>query len=264
VTSENVPARPAATVLLVREAREGSGIEVLMMRRAAGAAFAGGMYVFPGGAVDDADGGQEVAAHVDGLDDAIASATLGVERGGLAYWVAAIRECFEEAGVLIARTVAGGDVPVLGDERWAVHRGELSMAELCRRHGVRLDAGALRYVAHWVTPAGEARRRFDTRFFLGAAPDGQDGIHDDAELVDSRWFAPSDALAAAERAEVTLMPPTIANLRFIAGCASVSDALASAGAIGPPPRIEPRIRRGPDGKFVGLSFPGDPDYDSLA
>jgi 8-oxo-dGTP pyrophosphatase MutT (NUDIX family) len=254
---DDVPLRPAATVMLVRDAADG-GIEVLMVRRAAAAAFAGGMYVFPGGRVDEADSDEGVVAFVDGVDDAMASAALDLPRGGLAYWVAAIRECFEETGLLLATATVAG----MGDHRWAVHRGELSMAELCRRAGVRLDAGALRYVSHWVTPVGETSRRFDTRFFLAAAPAGQEGRHDDAELVDSRWLAPGDALAAAQRRELMLMPPTEANLRFIAGCSTVAEALARADAAGPPPRIEPRIRRGPDGRMVGIILPDDPDYDA--
>jgi 8-oxo-dGTP pyrophosphatase MutT (NUDIX family) len=256
VVGDDVPLQPAATVMLVRDLDAG-GIEVLMVRRAAAAAFAGGMFVFPGGRVDDADGAEAVAAFVDGLDDATASAALDLPRGGLAYWVAAIRECFEEAGVLLALPA----VDVTAADRSAVHRGELSMAELCRSHGLRLDAGALRYVSHWVTPVGESRRRFDTRFFLAATPAGQEGRHDDAELVDSRWLAPGDALAAAERRELMLMPPTRANLRFIADCSTVAEALARADAAGPPPRIEPRIRRGPDGRMIGIILPDDPDYD---
>jgi 8-oxo-dGTP pyrophosphatase MutT (NUDIX family) len=261
--SEEIPLRPAATVMLVRDAEAG-GIEVLMVRRATSAAFAGGMYVFPGGRVDDADGAPEAAAFVAGLDDAAASAALGLPSGGLAYWVAAIRESFEEAGLLLACSSDGGDAPATADDRWAVHRGELSMIELCRRHDVLLDAGALRYVSHWVTPVGEVARRFDTRFFLAAAPAGQDGRHDDAELVDSRWVVPAEALAAADRGELVLMPPTAANLQFIAGCATVDAALARADSAGPPPRIEPRIRRGPDGKMIGVATPDDPDFDALS
>ncbi len=100
--------------MLVRDIDEG-GIEVFMVRRAVRAAFAAGMYVFPGGRVDDADGGTEVAAFVSGLDDAAASAKLGLPNGGLAYWVAAIRECFEEAGLLLARSI-GADA-CAGDGR---------------------------------------------------------------------------------------------------------------------------------------------------
>ncbi|MDF2732977.1 MAG: hypothetical protein K0S92_1611 [Desertimonas sp.] len=255
--------RPAATVMLLRDAHDG-GIEVLMVRRAVAAAFAGGIYVFPGGAVDAADRTPEIGALVSGLDDVAASQRLGVPSGGLAYWVAAIRECFEEAGLLLAHPADAQPVPsAIDGERWAVHRGELSMVELCRRHGVLLDAGALRYVSHWVTPVGEVARRFDTRFFLGAAPDGQEGRHDDAELVDSRWVAPADALAAFDRGELVLMHPTEANLRFIADCATVAEALAHADATGPPPRIEPRIRRDAEGKMVGIALPDDPAYDDL-
>ena len=139
-----------------------------------------------------------------------------------------------------------------------MHNGDLSMVELCRRHDVLLDAGALRYVSHWVTPVGESRRRFDTRFFLAAAPDGQDGRHDDAELDDSRWVVPGDALDAADQGELVLMHPTAANLRFIAACATVADAFAVADAAGPPPRIEPRIRRDADGHMVGIALPARP------
>ncbi len=102
-----VPLSPAATVMLVRDGAD--GLEVFMLRRALGASFAGGVYVFPGGRVDAADHAAELEAICDDLDDRQASARLGLDRGGLAYWVAAIRECFEEAGVLLARPVDGDD-----------------------------------------------------------------------------------------------------------------------------------------------------------
>ena len=126
-----------------------------------------------------------------------------------------------------------------------------------------LDAGALRYVVALGDAGRRVGRRFDTRFFLAAAPDGQDGRHDDAELDDSRWVVPADALAAFDRGELVLMHPTEANLRFIADCATVAEALAHADAAGPPPRIEPRIRRDAEGKMVGIALPDDPDYDDL-
>lgn len=270
-----VPVRPAATVMLVRDrlaagdgghtgrssgdggdSSDESGIEVLMVRRAAGAVFAAGMYVFPGGRVETADGDDDVARFVTGLDDAAACALLGVEAGGLAHWVAAIRECFEETGVLLASGGDGDEPDRLAADRRAVHAGELSMAELCRRHGLVLDAGALRYVAHWVTPAGETSRRFDTRFFLAAAPPGQDGAHDEIELVDSRWVSPSAALAAAARGELMMMPPTISNLELVAGCSGVVEALQRAADRGRPRRIEPTIRRQPDGSIVIVSLHG--------
>ena len=258
---ETVPAVPAATVMLARDDDE--GVEVFVLRRTTNAAFGAGMYVFPGGKVDDIDHAETLEPYCDGLDDTQASALLGVNHGGLAYWVAAVRECFEEAGVLLARSRDGGP-PVFDEEdRRAVHAGELSMEELCRRHDLVLDLSAIRYVAHWVTPVGEGNRRFDTRFFLAAAPENQEGLHDDHETVDSRWVRPLSAIAQAEAGELQLMPPTIANLRFVGGHRTAEEALAAAGAAGPPPRIQPKIRRGDDGRVTGVAMPGDPDYDAL-
>jgi len=246
--------------MLVRDASP-PGLEVFMLRRTASATFAAGMYVFPGGRVDEADGTAVVEAAGTGLDDGAASKLLGVDQGGLAYWVAAVRECFEEAGVLLARRRdgGGGPVPTEDSERRSVHAGELSMAELCRRHDLVLDLSAMRYVAHWVTPVGESRR-FDTRFFLAAAPPGQDGAHDDAELVDSRWVRPAEAIAQGEAGELLMMPPTIANLRTLAESDDVASALAAADAAGRPPRIQPRLRRDANGRVIGIALPGDPDY----
>jgi 8-oxo-dGTP pyrophosphatase MutT (NUDIX family) len=257
-----VPARPAATVLLVRDA-DPSGIEVFVEQRTTNAAFAAGMYVFPGGRVDDIDHAAELEPYCDGLDDATASARLGIDKGGLAFWVAAVRECFEEAGVLLARRRDGGPLVVDEADRKAVHAGELSMEELCRRDDLVLDLTAIRYIAHWVTPVGEGPRRFDTRFFLAAAPEDQEGVHDDTELVHSMWVVPAHAVAQAEAGELLMMPPTIANLRFVSECADADAALALADSVGTPPRILPKIRRAADGRPAGVSLPGDPDYDDL-
>jgi 8-oxo-dGTP pyrophosphatase MutT (NUDIX family) len=259
--SASVEAQPAATVLLVRDAAP-SGVEVFVLRRTASAAFAAGMYVFPGGRVDDVDHAAELEPYCEGLDDAAASARLGVEHGGLAYWVAAVRECFEEAGVLLARRRDGSPLVVPDSDRTAVHRSELSMEELCRRHDLVLDLAAIRYIAHWVTPTGESPRRFDTRFFLAAAPPDQEGVHDDAELVHSMWVRPADAVAQAEAGELVMMPPTIANLRFVAECADAAAALAKADAAGAPQRIQPKVLPSPDGPRR-VSLPGDHDYDDL-
>lgn len=264
----SIPARPAATVMLIRDSLDdhggaGPGVDVFVMQRTLGAAFAAGMFVFPGGRVDDADDGPAIEPYVSGMDDASASLALGIDRGGLAYWVAAIRECFEESGVLLARTRTGDQPRPARGERDAVHRGELSMVDLCRRHDLVLDAGAMRYVAHWVTPVGEMPRRFDTRFFLAVAPPGQDGVHDDGETVDSRWVRPADSLRAVDDGALLMMPPTIANVRFLAGCSGTADAMAKAGTAGPPPRIQPRIRRDADGAIVGFAMPGDADYNTL-
>ena len=136
------------------------------------------------------------------------------------------------------------------------------MEELCRRHDLVLDLSAMRYIAHWVTPIGE-RRRFDTRFFMAVAPEGQEGAHDDAELVDSRWVRPADAIGQAAAGELLMLPPTIATLQFVAGCTSSADAVALADAVGTPERIQPRLRRDAAGRVAGIALPGDADFDDL-
>jgi 8-oxo-dGTP pyrophosphatase MutT (NUDIX family) len=235
-----VPVRPAATVMLVRDA---AGIEVFMLRRTLNAVFGSGMYVFPGGKVETHDG-----------DD--------VDR---AHRLAAIRECFEEAGVLLARDGSGAHVtdghPAL-DHRTGVHAGDVDLLALCDEHGLVPAIDELAWVAHWITPKGEGARRFDTRFYLAPAPPEQHSVHDDNETIASMWVAPTDALAQARAGELTMMPPTIANLEYLAGFATVEAAMAHARALPPPPCILPKIVFR-DGAIAGIKLPGDPGYDEL-
>jgi 8-oxo-dGTP pyrophosphatase MutT (NUDIX family) len=259
-----VPVRPAATVMLVRDAVDGSsGVEVFMLRRSTNAVFGAGMYVFPGGRVDGLDGATDLEPHVVGLDDEQASARLGIDRGGLAFWVAAIRECFEEAGVLLARRRDGNALDLRDDDRHAVHAGTLSMAELCRRDDLVLDLSTTHYVAHWITPAGEARR-FDTRFFVALAPDDQDPLHDDGETIDSLWVRPEDAIAMLREGRLTMMPPTVANLRFLSEHRTSHAVIAAAAELDRPRPVLPRLRVDADGQVVGVAMPDDPDYATLA
>lgn len=267
-----VAVRPAATVMLVRDAVDAVGIEVIMLRRTMQAAFAGGMYVFPGGRVDDVDGASEMETVCDGLTDARASELLQIDSGGLAYWVAAIRECFEEAGVLLARSLADGEVVRFDDEfvaarftaaRPLIHDSSLGLVELCAREGLRLTTDAIAYIAHWVTPLGE-NRRFDTRFFLARAPLAQEPLHDDGETIASLWVRPADALARAASGELMMLPPTIACLEFLHPHATTDAAMAAASTIGVPPRILPKIRVSTaPGAPLDLLMPGDPGYDLL-
>jgi 8-oxo-dGTP pyrophosphatase MutT (NUDIX family) len=255
-----VPIRNAATVMLVRDGDV--GVEVFMLRRTASASFAAGMYVFPGGRVDDADHATELEPFCDGLDDPTASGQLSIESGGLAYWVAAVRECFEEAGILLAWRRDGGHLDLDESTRHAVHDGSLSMVDLCRRHDLVLDLSTTQYVDHWITPAGE-RRRFDTRFFVTEAPEGQDGVHDDKETVESAWVRPQRALEMHDAGELMMMPPTIKNLTWLAGFATADDAVEAGRQITEPPTTLPKIRLDADGNMVGIAMPGDPDYDTL-
>ena len=259
-----VPVKPAATVMLVRDAADTdeAALEVFMLRRTGSAAFAAGMYVFPGGRVDDVDHADAIAPFCRGLSDDEASAQLGIDSGGVAYWVAAVRECFEEAGILLAERRDGAPLAVGDDERHAVHDGTLSMVELCRRHELVLDLSTTQYVDHWITPIGE-NRRFDTRFFITAAPDDQDGLHDDKETVASLWITPTRALQMHADGELLMLPPTIHNLRFLAGFDSADAAIRAGAERTDIACILPKLRTGDDGRFVGIAMPGDPDYDEL-
>ncbi len=259
----DVPVKPAATVMLVRDAVDGEpGVEVFMMRRTTNAAFGAGMYVFPGGRVDGVDGADDIAPYCRGLDDRTASAKLGIDHGGLAYWVAAVRECFEEAGVLLAEPRTGGKLQLRNEDRHEVHDSSLSLVELCRRDDLVLDLSTTHYVDHWITPVGE-QRRFDTRFFLSEMPSDQEPLHDDKETVDSLWVRPADALQMQADGELMMMPPTMANLRFLVPHDTAADALAAGAAVDRPACTLPKLKRDADGRIVGISLPGDPDYDTL-
>lgn len=266
-----VPISEAATVMLVRDAVDGRGpgVEVFMMRRTKNAVFGGGFYVFPGGRIDPADRDPEIATVCTGLDDVAASHRLSLDDGGLGYWVAAIRECFEEAGVLLAASPTGDvlrfDEPArtqrFAEYRHAIHDGTMSLATLCRAENLVLTLADVRYVSHWITPPGE-RRRFDTRFLVARAPDAQEPLHDDGETIASLWIRPADALDQMERREWMLMPPTERNLEFLAAFDTANGVMHAAATLPPPPAIRPRLRTDDEGR-VHLVFADDPGYDAL-
>jgi 8-oxo-dGTP pyrophosphatase MutT (NUDIX family) len=189
-----------------------------VLERTRRAVFGPGATVFPGGAVDSADREPRALQHVGGLDERSASAAQGLPHGGLAFRLAAVRECFEEAGILLAHDEGG--VAVEHDDRLAAERvlmnaGELSFADFLAARQLVVDAGELRLFSHWLTPVG-APRRYNTWFFVAPAPDGEDGAHDDNELVASGWVRPADALAQAATGAIDLILPTEMSLRALA------------------------------------------------
>ena len=247
-----VAIRPAATVMLVDDRPD---LHVLMLRRHARQAFAGDMWVYPGGAVDVADAA-EAAPHCDGLDDRTASRRLGVDAGGLAYWVAAVRECFEEAGVLFATLPDdAGAVERLAAHRDALNRHEVAFGDIVTAEGLRLQVDRLHPVAHWITPLGPPRR-FDTRFFLAAFPEGQVAAHDDGEAVHHEWVRPAEAVEAWRAERMAMMSPTARMLMCLAPFTSAADVAAAAAAGLPPDQV--RVpREGP----YRILLPGDAGYD---
>ncbi len=225
---EVVP-RDAATVMLVRDAPD---FEVFMLRRNLTSVWIAGASVFPGGAVDADDCDRRWEARCAGWDDRRASRALERTDGGLSFFVAAIRETFEEAGVLLARDPAGvaadGRHDHLTSARVALNAGEHDFDTLVRTHDLVLATDELLPVSHWVTPPG-GPRRYDTWFFLAAAPEGE-YLHDDTELIASAWVRPVDALAAGDRGEVDLILPTRRNLELLARFGTAAEALAAARA----------------------------------
>jgi 8-oxo-dGTP pyrophosphatase MutT (NUDIX family) len=250
----HVEVQPAATVMLVRDAGDGpdGSLEVLMLRRHPESVFAADAWVFPGGRVDDADGlATPISA---GPSDEEASQALGLPSGGLAYWVAAARECFEEAGILLARHADTGawldtanewSAARLARNRRDVHAGTATLGSVLEAEGLVLDLSGVHYVSHWITPPGRTARRFDTRFFVAEAPPDQAVSHDASETVESVWATPADALARGAEGEITLLVPTIANLKALVQFSSTGELVAAARAIGDVPVAAPRFRGDP-------------------
>ncbi|HEV2368582.1 MAG TPA: hypothetical protein VGR90_01825 [Acidimicrobiales bacterium] len=266
----DVPVRDAATVMLVRDlpAGAGPGIEVFMLRRNLNSVFVGGAYVFPGGAVDEADRHQNLGPYSAGRSDAEASALLGVGDGGLAFWVAAVRECFEEAGVLLAYD-RHGQVLSLADPdteaRFSGYRREIdtgarTLVDVCIAEDLNLAVDRIHYFSHWITPVG-APRRYDTRFFVTAAPEEQVPLHDNRETIAGIWIRPAEALERHRARELDLIFPTIRNLEAIGRFDRAADLLAAAVRIESVPAILPRVVD--DGNGVRIVLPGDPLYDDL-
>jgi len=213
------PIRPAATVILIREAPV--SFEIFMLKRTSRASFASGMFVFPGGKVDGDDHLHMYDAHRHGPTDAQSQqvSALGDEWRG--YWVAAIRETFEEAGLMLA--YRGGELLSYDDEslhdrfdayRGPLHSEELSLLEICHREDLQLAVDQVHFYNRFVTPLGRPRR-FDTRFFIAAAPEAQRARHDEKETVDSIWITPGEALARNRAREFDLMNVTRMQLEWL-------------------------------------------------
>jgi 8-oxo-dGTP pyrophosphatase MutT (NUDIX family) len=235
------PARPrdAATVMVLRTAAADTGVEVLMLRRTAAMKFAPGAYVFPGGSVDPADYGAEIGWQ--GPSAAEFGARLGASAEvARALVCAAVRETFEESGVLLAGPPSAGPPsagppgagplatpsgPSWEADRLAVAAGTLTLAELLSGRGLVLRADLLVPWARWITPDGEPRR-FDARFFAAALPEGQEAVGHEAEADHVAWLRPADALRAAKAGEISLLPPTATTLNDFASAVAAGAGLA--------------------------------------
>lgn len=244
ISSKDSEPVPSATILLLRDGD--SGLEVFMVKRHHEIEFAAGALVFPGGKAASGDFDPDISDFADGVSTWSA--------GLRAVAVAAIREAFEEAGVLIARDQDTGELvsetrlASLDHYREQIEKGETSLLMMLRQERLRLASDQLAHFAHWVTPM-HMPRRYDTHFFLVRSPFGHSGQHCGRESVDSLWVRPQDAIA--NRKEWRIMFPTRLNLMKLAESRSVDDALARARSE-PPLTVEPWIEEGPDGKRLRI------------
>jgi 8-oxo-dGTP pyrophosphatase MutT (NUDIX family) len=245
------PATEAATIVLLREGT--SAPEIFMVKRARSMGFAGGMMVFPGGKVDAQDAAlaadPALAPGFDALDPVDARAR-----------VAAVRETFEEAGVLVTRGPAVAE-DVRREWRPRVARTEVPFVDFLRTAGHRLDPALLTPFAHWCPPENLDARRFDTRFYLAAMPDGEDALHDGEESTTSHWITAADALAQAEAGTARVIFPTKCNLHRLAVHADIAALHAHAAAT--PLRLMQPIIEARDG-VPWITIPDDAGYPYTA
>jgi 8-oxo-dGTP pyrophosphatase MutT (NUDIX family) len=232
----------AATVILLRD-KNNEGFEVFLLKRHEKSSFMGGNFVYPGGRVDRDDGSLESFAH----------------------WIAAIRELFEEAGVLLAYDQKGNlfqlrnpdDQRKFLNYRESLQKGKISICEMAQKEKLLLALDQLHYYAHWITP--EARsERFDTRFFLAHYPLGQEASHDQKETTAGVWITPQKALKKNLKGEAILSPPTLKTLEDLSRFKSIDDVFDSLRRQEVQP-ILPILTKISDNPLI--IFPWDPEYD---
>jgi 8-oxo-dGTP pyrophosphatase MutT (NUDIX family) len=245
------PIKDASTVIVLREASD--GLETFLLCRHQRSGFLGGAHVFPGGKVDPSDREPSWRARVDRPTEDITT-QLGETNAevGLGLLVAAVRETFEEAGVLLAKTAVGVD---LAATRRRLHDGA-SFLELAGDIDMKIDSLALTPYARWITPKMETRR-FDTRFYIAVLPEGQSASHDGTETTSATWLRPAGAVEDMLAGRIKLAPPTVRTLSWLAQFDDAKSVIADALSR-KPPLIRPRLVTGDDSWFLAL--PGDPEH----
>lgn len=247
-----VPTRPAATVVLLREGSGGS--EVLLLRRARSSGFVPGAWVFPGGRVDTEDADPRLLQRVEGLDAGEAARRLHLPDAvppAIAYYMASVREAFEETGLWPGHGGPDPSSPVVGEAREGLLSGTLGFPEVLERLDLRIPGQALEYIAHWITPVVEPRR-YDTRFFAAVVPGGMDALVDAREMTGAVWLSPSEALERNLAGELPMVFPTLHTLRALEGDRPPGVLLERFRGR-PVPAILPRLVRTPTG--VSLRLP---------
>lgn len=252
---------PAATLVLLRD-RSAGPFDVLLIRRHGASKFAAGDFVFPGGKIEADDNPDDAAAWCRDLDPAEAERVLGLaaSRTALGYWIGAIRETFEEAGVLLAYGPDGRPArvadPRFAAYRRACHADNRAFWDMIRAERFTLATDRLVYFAHWITPEVNPLR-FDTRFFAAEMPAAQEAAADEREITEVRWLPVREAFDANARGELPLRPPTMKNLALFDGAKTAAEALARLRDR----RVQtimPRVIG--EGATRTVLMPGDPGY----
>lgn len=261
--------RKATTIILLRDSNPG-GFEVFLLKRHEGNVFMGGNFVYPGGRVEKGDGDEEIIPYCRGLLPDQAAQILGETdsaENGLAYWIAGVRELFEEAGVLLAYDRTGRPLRIDQDDaknRFALHRrdlqiGNTTLLQIVRDEGLILALDQCRYYAHWITP--EARHvRFDTRFFVAPSMPGQEASPDTRETTEGVWIRPVEALHRNLEGAVALSPPTLKTLEDLSRFDTIEDVHAALPEKSMSPVLPILLNHGADEVLI---FPWDPDYPTL-
>jgi 8-oxo-dGTP pyrophosphatase MutT (NUDIX family) len=261
--------KKASTVILLR-GKKNTGFEVFLLRRHEKAASWAGNFVYPGGRVDPHDGQQDIALSCRGLSREKAQQVLGASvppEEALAYWIAAIRELFEEAGVLFANNQTGNPFLLRNASerekfllyRESLQKGLLTISEMVQKERLRLALDQLYYYAHWITPEA-LPQRFDTRFFVACHPARQQASHDQKETTAGTWISPQQALEENLKGSAVLSPPTLKTLEDLSRFQRIEDVLSSVTKTKILP-VLPIFKKVAEQRM--LLFPWDPDYKTF-
>ncbi len=259
--------KKAATVILLKD-KEPSGFEVFLLQRHEKSSFMGGNFVYPGGRVDQQDSSLEILSCSKGMTSEEAQRILGgifSPEESLAYWITAIRELFEEAGILLAYDPKGNllgltnrdEQEMFSSYRDLLQKAEIGICEVAKKENLSFALDQLRYYAHWITP--EARsERFDTYFFLARYPSGQEATHDQKETTAGVWIAPSKALDDNVRGGAILSPPTLKTLEDLSRFKTI-DEIFTSSKNAEIKTILPVLMKISSGPMI--LFPWDPEYE---
>ena len=257
----------AATVILLR-AKEPDGFDVFLLKRHEKSSFMGGNYVYPGGRVDRNDGSVETCSLSKGMTFEEAAKVLGgtfSPEESFAHWIAAIRELFEEAGVLLAydqkgnllQIRNGGERETFLHYRKLLQEGKINICEIAQKEDLLFALDQLHYYAHWITPEAQPQR-FDTRFFLTRYSSGQEASHDQKETTAGIWITPRKALEENLKGDVILSPPTLKTLEDLSRFKTIENIFHSLKKEDIQP-ILPILTRISDTPLI--IFPWDPEYE---